>query len=318
MDLPLLDDGCVVTYPLWPDEGHSGLSGKEAAATMRVKRVFNNNVVLSIDGQGRDVVLLGRGLGFQTRPGDAIREELVERRFVPQDTSVERLAAFAAEIPYEVIEVVEGCLDRAKEILGSNITDHLLVPLSDHVHFAIQRAKNGVKIEYPLIWEVENLYPAEVEVARILHSRLSEQLGVQLQHGEIVPLALHFVNAQLGTNDMDAAMRMTSGLAAAFEIIGEEHGIQLEEESASVARFVTHMRHLFFRKRSGGEQLSLSTDIAAAVRDSRPHEYTTARRISQRLFELFEWNVEEEEVLYMALHITRLTAENAEYKGTKR
>lgn len=50
---------------------------------MKVLRVFNNNVVLTRDELGREVVVTGRGVGYQARPGDAIDEALIARRFVP-------------------------------------------------------------------------------------------------------------------------------------------------------------------------------------------------------------------------------------------
>lgn len=36
---------------------------------MEILRVFNNNVVLAKGGDGGEVILTGRGLGFQAKPG---------------------------------------------------------------------------------------------------------------------------------------------------------------------------------------------------------------------------------------------------------
>jgi hypothetical protein len=36
---------------------------------VEILRVFNNNVVLSRDHTGQEVILTGRGLGFQAKPG---------------------------------------------------------------------------------------------------------------------------------------------------------------------------------------------------------------------------------------------------------
>ena len=48
--------------------------------TVEVLRVFNNNVVLAKDGKS-EVILTGRGLGFQAKPGQRIDESKVVRRF---------------------------------------------------------------------------------------------------------------------------------------------------------------------------------------------------------------------------------------------
>lgn len=86
---------------------------------MRIARVFNNNVVLGLEDDGREVVLLGRGLGFQVSRGDAVNQSLVERRFVPgPDATAERLAAFVQEIPLEDIDLTVRIVAKAREQLG--------------------------------------------------------------------------------------------------------------------------------------------------------------------------------------------------------
>lgn len=66
---------------------------------MDVLRVFNNNVVLARDAEGREVVLTGRGLGFQAKPGDPVDDDRVVRVFVPDDgRSADNFAAAVAAI----------------------------------------------------------------------------------------------------------------------------------------------------------------------------------------------------------------------------
>ena len=52
---------------------------------MEILRVFNNNLVLALDEHGRDVILTGRGLGFQARPGQQVDTSKIVRTFVPLD-----------------------------------------------------------------------------------------------------------------------------------------------------------------------------------------------------------------------------------------
>ena len=41
---------------------------------MEILRVFNNKVVLAKGGDGGEVILTGRGLGFQAKPGQTVDE----------------------------------------------------------------------------------------------------------------------------------------------------------------------------------------------------------------------------------------------------
>ena len=280
---------------------------------MRITRVFNNNVVLATDERGRELVLSGRGLGFKAAAGQEVDASRVEKTFVAGgSTSAERLAAFVDEIPLADIEVAEEILRGARETLGTHITDAVLVPLADHVSFALRRAREGVaEIEYPLRWEVEHLYPAEAAFGREALRIIERRRGVRLPDLEAVPLALHFVNAQFGSSDLGTTLRMTEVLTETLGIVRAEFGIDIDEDSVPVARFVTHLRYLFYRQQQGTRFADVGAPLVQAVRAAHPREYDCGVRVAELLTTRFAWDVGGEEVLYLALHVARLTADAA-------
>ncbi|MET9867486.1 PRD domain-containing protein [Streptomyces sp. NPDC006386] len=284
---------------------------------MRVKKVFNNNVVLGVDEHGAETVLMGRGIGFQVKPGEVVDPDRAERRFVAETMPAERLAALAAEIPLGVIEVMEEVVAAARGRLGERISEHILLPLADHVHFALARAATGALIEYPLKWEIENLYPAETEMGAAALEIIERRLGVRLDETEALPLALHFVNAQIGSGDIAATMQMTQWLRVALETIGEDLGVAIDQRSLDAARFITHLRYLFLRARDGKQVRAADDQIGEAVRNARPLEYACAERLARRMEELFDWQVGREEILYLALHVSRLTAQPDRSEGDR-
>ncbi|MET8976319.1 PRD domain-containing protein [Streptomyces sp. NPDC004539] len=286
---------------------------------MRVKKVFNNNVVLGVDEHGAETVLMGRGLGFQVRPGDGLDAGRIERHFVPQAMPAERLAALAAAIPLDEIEVMEEVVADARERLGADISEHVLLPLADHVHLALARARVGTQIEYPLKWEIENLYPAEAATGRAALDIIERRLGVRLDGDEALPLALHFVNAQIGSGSggIAATMQMTQWLRVALETIGERHGVEIDQHSLAAARFITHLRYLFLRARDGKPTPEVGDGIGEAVRQAKPLQYATAERLAHKMEEMFAWTVGREEILYLALHVSRLTARDDSTEDTR-
>src|SRR5512139_2149092 len=129
---------------------------------MRLLRVFNNNVVLARDRTGRDVILTGRGLGFQARPGQDVDQAAVERVFAPDDgRGPDHLADLLASIPAEHLRLVgEAAADVGlDELMVRNPA--LVAALADHISFAVRRVEQGLALEYPLLAEVKHLYVAE-------------------------------------------------------------------------------------------------------------------------------------------------------------
>lgn len=274
---------------------------------MRVRKVFNNNVVLAADERDAELVLFGRGLGFKATPGSVVDPRRVERRFSPSGSaSADRIAAMVDEIPADDIALAERLVDLARNRLGQRISDHVLLPLADHLSFALRRAARGVaEIEYPLRWEVQYLYPAEVAAARDMLDLVATDRGVRLPEVETVPLALHLVNAQFDA-DMTATAQMTTDLHRILDIIREEYGVRIDETSMEVARFVTHLRYLFLREQQGRRLTETPAELHAALRSARPREYTSAGRIGTLLAEQYGWTVSTDEILYLALHVSRL------------
>jgi len=44
---------------------------------IKIHRVFNNNVVLFIDEDGKEVIAMGKGIGFQKKADDLLDESKV-------------------------------------------------------------------------------------------------------------------------------------------------------------------------------------------------------------------------------------------------
>jgi beta-glucoside operon transcriptional antiterminator len=284
---------------------------------MRVKQVLNNSVVLGIDDAGTEVILLGPGLGFRTSPGDDVDPAAVQRTFVPDGIgSLERLAAMVEEISIDAVAASEEVMRAGRERLGPHVTARVLIPLADHIGFALRRVREGTAMEYPLRSELSYLYPAELAFGREALDIVERRTGVRLPASEAVPIAMHFVNAQFGSDDMREYVRMTEALQRILQIIDDEHGIRFDEGAVDVARFVTHLRFLFVRARQhpkppapGVPNGSGDTDeVLAAVRASKPRQFASAVRIGALLEELFDWTVDADELLYLTLHVARLTA----------
>lgn len=152
---------------------------------------------------------------------------------------------------------------------------------------------------------MQHLYPAEVAVARAALNLVAQERGIRLPDVEAVPLALHLVNAQFDV-DISTTARMTQTLASILAIIREEYDIQIDEGSVEFARFVTHLRYLFLREQQGRKLGQTAAELHDALRSARPREYTSAGRIGTLLAEQYNWTISTDEVLYLALHVSRL------------
>lgn len=275
--------------------------------SMIVRRVIGNNAALAVDGEGHEFVALGRGVAFGMRPGDALDRSKVEQVFLAGgDAASDRLTEHLADTPLSCVRAAARIAELAHERLDLRVTQALILPLADHLHFAVQRAEAGTVMEYPLLWEVSQLYPREFAVGREAVTIAREVLQTDIDDDEAVALAMHLVNAQFTKPGMGAAMQMTETIAQAFTIIERTFGIRIDRHSMNAARFVTHLRYVFARVDSGKQISDPHPTLFDAISNAHPEAIACAAKL-QYLIEMgFKTQLTLDETAYLGLHVARL------------
>lgn len=277
---------------------------------VEILRVFNNNVVLARPAQGDEVVLTGRGLGFQARPRQAVDESKVVRVFAPVDgRDVDHLGQLVAAVPPEHVKLAVVALESAGLSEVADSSPSLVVTLSDHLSFAIKRVRENIRLDYPLETEVGHLFPTELKQAQQVLAAVNEASDIRLPDGEAVAIALHLVNVGFTTGDLSYTYKLTGILQQLLEVVGQTYGRNLDNSSISVARFITHLRYLFVRIQSGKQLAGEASAVGEAIRTSQPEAYRCAERVAALLELRLDTTVTPDETAYLALHIARVVSD---------
>lgn len=279
---------------------------------MEILRVFNNNVVLAREaGGGREVILTGRGLGFQAKPGQLVDPAAVVRTFAPEDgRSPDSLGSMVASIPPEILALADQALEAARAELDIRHSTVLTIALADHLNFAITRLRGGVAFEYPLEAEVSHLYPAELRAGRRILDHVNATLDSPLADGEAVSIAMHLVNAGFASGDLSFTYQMTGVFAQLFDVLEQAAGRPIDRETVNSARFITHLRYFFVRAASDTQLDDGASKLSTAIRDSYPEAYATALRLQNVLELRLGKPLTDDEATYLTLHVARLMDEN--------
>ena len=274
---------------------------------MDVLRVFNNNVVLARDGD-REVILTGRGIGFQAKPGQHVDDAKIVRRFIPVDgKDPDHMAQQVAGIPPEIIRLVTDAMNRTGLKEQADKQPTLVMALADHICGAIQRAQRKQNIEYPLEAEVRSLYADEYAKGVAMVDAINTYLGGALPRSEAVALALHLVNAGFSGGDLSATYTMTGIIQQMIAVIEGAYGITLAQDSVNVARFITHLRYLFVRIHQHQQLTDEPAPVMKVIRESYPAALRCARTIASLLELRLDTDISDDEIAYLAMHVARVT-----------
>ncbi|MGW2786838.1 PRD domain-containing protein [Streptomyces populi] len=285
---------------------------------MKAVRVLNNNVVLARDESDRPVILTGRGIGFSSQQGKPVDTTLVERVFVPADdrgtapgsgSDADCLADALALISEEVLQAVVTALGDVGIEGRESTRPTLAIAIADHIAGALERAAQGIVIEYPLRPEVQTLYAAEYAQAQLLLAAINKYVTPQLEASEATALALHLVNAGFVSGDLSFTYTMTGVIQQMLAVVRERYGVDVSHESMNVARFITHVRYLFVRIQQHQQLTGQESTIGKGIREHYPEATHTAQQLATIVELRLGRNLSEDEVSYLALHVARMTME---------
>ena len=277
---------------------------------MEILRVFNNNVVLATDPARGEVILTGRGLGFQARPGQPVDLTKVIKIFVPDEgRDPDNFGQLVAAIPPEHLLLAVQALEIVRRTMHVSTSSSTVVALADHLSFAIKRALKGMQLEYPLHAEIAHLYPAELAVAERVVAYINDQLAVPIPSEEAVPIALHLVNAGFSTGDLSFTYQMTGVFQQLFDVLEQTFDRRIDRNTVNAARFITHLRYFFVRAHTGRQLSDGAPALATAIRTSYPSEYVAATRLQAVLELRLAVPLTEDEINYLTLHVARMVDE---------
>lgn len=270
---------------------------------MFVTRKINNNCVLALDSSGTEVVAFGKGLGFHAVPYELSDLSRVERTYYGMTAPT---IAALRDIPSDVLELASDVIDHAADALGADLNPNAAVTLADHIAFAIRRVEKGIVIESPLAFDVQRFYPREYRLGTSAVTLARTRLGVRLPAAERTNIALHIINSESKSPDMDRTRRATEVLCEVTSVVERELGIEVDSESFAYQRFATHVRFLADRILSGEAAGDGDAPMLEAMRASNPREAGCASAVVRALHERWGWECSASEELYLVLHIHQL------------
>lgn len=275
---------------------------------MKIIKIVNNNIVTSLDEQNREIIVMGRGLGFGRKPGMTIDDGKVEKVFRLNSAGEnQKLVDIIQDIPLEHIKAADQIIEYAKNMLGEKLKETIYLSLIDHIDGAIERYENQIQFANPLLWEIKQYYPSEFKVGVQSLNILKKMLGIELPVDEAAFIALHFITAEYDTK-MDVTFDIPRLIDDIIAIVESEFSIKINKESIHYERFITHLK--FFAARVlQAKQMPDDDDFLFRnmIRDQYKESYECAQKIRQHLGECYGVEISEEEVVYLTVHIKRVT-----------
>lgn len=270
---------------------------------MRITKSINTNAALALDSQGNEIVVLGKGIGFPKTPYELSDLSKIQRTFYDVKSSYLKIIA---SLPSEILEVSAQITEMATLELKCELNPSLPFTLADHLSFAMERIVNGIQFPIPLACDIQHLYPTEYSLGVRALEIFSRNLGKELPDSEAVNIALHLINAESKFGDMHSTTIAIQVIEQVDLIIEEELGIIIDKSTFQYSRFATHIQYLVQRLMSNEQVEAGNGALLREMALEHPSLYRCATLITHYLHSTWGWSCNDDERLYIMLHIHRL------------
>ena len=270
-----------------------------------VKKVLNNNVIIAVHESYGEVVIIGKGIGFNRKRDDIIESGSVEKLFVLRNEKVQ--ANYIKLLPFlqtDLQEVIISAIELIKQRTGNPLNEHIHVALTDHIMFAINRISTGMEMKNPFLIETKTLYPFEYDIAAEVVRLLKDKTEVDLPKGEIGFIALHIHSAVTNKNlsEVNQHSQLVSRL---IDMTEEQLDIEIDKESVDYMRLVRHLRFTIERV-NNGEKVKEPEKIALLFKSEYPVCYNLSWKLIKVMQHTLKKPVFDAEAVYLTMHLQRL------------
>ncbi|MEV7281440.1 PRD domain-containing protein [Streptomyces sp. NPDC093111] len=273
-----------------------------------IKKVLNSSVVLAVDERGVERVLLGKGIGYGHKAGEVVPPDAPDQVFVGLgDADRQGLLELLSAIPPDCLELTREVVALAAEA-GLDLDPHIYLALTDHLHFAVVRARQGMRVVNRFSWEMRTLYPRQWAIGLRTVELLRERLGAELPEDEAANVAFHLVNADSSAEHADP-MQVVSFISSVLQIVTHTTAAHFEQDDLNRSRFVSHLQYFAERLFSGRLLTSPDDFLHQQLAARYPRAMGAADRVALHVEQTYGVTLPKEELAYVALHVARVAPE---------
>ena len=267
---------------------------------MKAIRRINNNVIICLDEENHEVIARGKGIGFHEFPYE-IEIQKIDRTYYDIDSTYYEMIR---DLPEEIIDISTRIVDKARESFDQLQDSNIVFTLADHINFAIRRYKDNLPLTLPIVYDIQFLLKDEYRIGMYGLQLIHKELNFYLPKDEAAYIALHIHEVVSAKNvDVKSEEEVIEEVTEIIEKIMEVH---VSKEGFNYSRFVSHMYYLIRRKNT--EMINALDDgsLYIKMKEEYPKIYLTAEAIASYLRKTLKQELNDEEKLYLMLHINRL------------
>ena len=278
---------------------------------MKVIKAINNNNLCVLDDNGREQIVSGKGIGFGKKYGDSVDPSLIQKTYLITDSELQKkMITMLGEIPFEYVAFANDVVEHIRKTYSAKLNESLLITLSDHIAFAIERKKQGMEFSNPLMDSIRDSYPEELALGEYCVQQMGEKLGIEMSRDEAGFIAMHIIGASLNTK-MDDIYKITKLINGCIEIAEYYYQKQCDRTRVEVERFISHLKYLaqrLFQNKPLSSALGEDDTFVTMVHKTCERHYKCAVFMQQYIAKTYQKEINTDEMISLTQHLKKISS----------
>ena len=262
---------------------------------MKISKILNNNSAVVLDESDNEVVIVGKGIAYNKKPGDPVNPALIQKKFCLSSQQLNtKFQEILVSLSLEEIAIVEKIVENIKMNLGKPISDSIYVSLSDHIHYSLKNYERGIAVHNSLLFDIMKFYPDEYQLGKQGVEIILKNTGVALSDDEAGFIALHIVNAEtenaIGTDKIEQSTKIIEQI---LDIVRAYFNVDINEGTLTYYRFINHLRYFSQRivSKSTFNDVQSDIDLLEMMKSTYSESYLCAVNIKGFVKEDLMWTL---------------------------
>ncbi|WP_216119281.1 BglG family transcription antiterminator LicT [Clostridioides difficile] len=278
---------------------------------MIINKILNNNVIITLDDNDEEVIVMGKGIGYQKSKGNLIDKTKVNKVFRISNNEISnKLQELLNNIPIEHMKLSSEIIEYAQIKLNKKLNESIYISLSDHTYSAIQRMKEGINVKNAILWEIKRFYKEEFEIGMKALDIIENKTGIKLPEDEAGFIAFHIVNAQLSEGHT-LASDITKLIQEVLSIVRYHFRIEFHEESVFYYRFIMHLK--FFAQRlllDSAHEGETDKELLSIIKSKYNKEFECVVKIKNFIKKQYNYILTDDELIYLTIHLAKVVKDS--------
>lgn len=274
-------------------------------SVITISKVLNNNVVIAGHSDYGEVVLIGKGIGFNRKQKEVLETASVEKLFVLKNEKIQ--TNYIKLLPYledDLQKVIISAIELIKSRADASLNEHIHVALTDHLMYTVARVSQGLEIRNPFLIETKTMYPREYDIAKEVMKLFNEECNIHLPEGEAGFIALH-IHSAITNKELSEVNQHSQLMTKLVQLVEEQLKMVIDKQSIDYMRLVRHLRFVIERVKVG-EKVEEPEKITALLKEEYPLCYNLSWKLIKVIQQALKKPVFDAEAVYITMHLQRL------------